>query len=40
MLNMAIAAVLGLMIGVFVTFFKEYWETSGNEMNKTNVSLD
>ena len=40
MLNMAIGAVLGLMIGVFAAFFKEYWRTSGNEMNKTNVGLD
>lgn len=30
-LNVAIAAVLGLMVGVFVTFFKAYWESSGND---------
>lgn len=28
MLNMAIAAVLGIMVGVFVVFFMEYWRTS------------
>jgi hypothetical protein len=27
-LNVAIAAVLGLMLGVFVAFFKEYWQSS------------
>jgi uncharacterized protein involved in exopolysaccharide biosynthesis len=31
MLNLAIAGVLGMMIGVFVTFFKEYWNTSGTQ---------
>lgn len=30
-LNVAIALVLGLMVGVFVIFFKEYWETSSTE---------
>ncbi|AKL93651.1 capsular polysaccharide biosynthesis protein CapA [Clostridium aceticum] len=30
-LNLAIAAVLGVMIGVFVAFFIEYWQTSGQE---------
>ena len=40
MLNMAIAAVLGLMIGVIVVFFKEYWQKSGNAINNTNISLD
>ena len=30
-LNLAIATVLGLMIGVFVTFFKAYWESSGED---------
>jgi len=29
MLNVAIAAVLGLMVGVFVVFFMDYWEKSG-----------
>lgn len=28
-LNLAIAAVLGLMLGVFTAFFLEYWEESG-----------
>lgn len=28
MMNIAIAAALGLMLGVFVAFFKEYWQTS------------
>ena len=28
MMNVAIAAVLGLMLGVFVAFFKEYWQSS------------
>ncbi|WP_352419490.1 GNVR domain-containing protein [Proteiniborus sp.] len=29
MLNVAIGGVLGLMVGVFIAFFKEYWEKSG-----------
>lgn len=32
-LNMAISLVLGLMIGVFVVFFQEYWESTGKQMN-------
>lgn len=28
MLNVAVAGVLGLMVGVFIVFFKEYWEKS------------
>lgn len=32
MLNLAIASVLGLMIGVFVAFFKEYWQSSGKQL--------
>ena len=28
MMNMAIAAVLGLMLGVFIAFFMEYWKTT------------
>jgi uncharacterized protein involved in exopolysaccharide biosynthesis len=28
MLNLAIAGILGIMLGVFVIFFKEYWRTS------------
>lgn len=31
-LNIAIAAVLGLMVGVFVAFFIEYWKNSGVEV--------
>jgi uncharacterized protein involved in exopolysaccharide biosynthesis len=31
MLNLAIGAVLGLMLGVFVVFFKEYWQNTGAE---------
>ncbi len=30
-LNVAIAAVLGLMIGVFLAFFTEYWKSSGKQ---------
>lgn len=30
-LNLAIATILGLMVGVFVTFFKAYWESSTKE---------
>ncbi|MTI71927.1 MAG: hypothetical protein FH751_16900 [Firmicutes bacterium] len=32
MLNLAIAAVLGVMIGVFIVFSKHYWETSAEEV--------
>lgn len=32
MLNLAIATVLGLMVGVFYAFFREYWETSEEEV--------
>jgi len=39
MLNMAIGAVLGLMIGVFAAFFIEYWKTSGEEMKKSSVTI-
>jgi capsular polysaccharide biosynthesis protein len=31
MLNMAIAAVLGLMLGVFLAFLLEYWKNSGKK---------
>ncbi len=34
-LNVAIAAVLGLMVGVFTAFFIEYWQSS--EKNKINT---
>jgi len=37
-LNLTIAAVLGLMIGVFAAFFREYWQTSSKGMKKINVS--
>lgn len=36
MLNLAIGAVLGLMIGVFVAFFRAYWESS----SKDNIGGD
>ncbi|EOD00099.1 GumC family protein [Caldisalinibacter kiritimatiensis] len=32
-LNLAIAGVLGVMLGVFIAFFKEYWEKSGEEVS-------
>jgi uncharacterized protein involved in exopolysaccharide biosynthesis len=35
-LNLAIAGVLGIMIGVFSAFFKQYWQTSGKQINLTN----
>lgn len=31
MLNLAIGTVLGLMVGVFYAFFREYWEVTGKE---------
>ena len=31
-LNVAIAGVLGLMLGVFTAFFTEYWKESGKPM--------
>jgi len=36
-LNMAIAAVLGLMIGVFAAFFKEYWTSTSPTINKSSI---
>lgn len=37
-MNIAIATVLGLMLGVFVAFFKDYWNTSGLIKNEeTNI---
>ena len=32
MLNLAIAGVLGIMIGAFIAFFKHYWQTSGKQI--------
>lgn len=32
MFNLAIAGVLGIMIGVFAAFFKSYWQTSGKQL--------
>ena len=32
-LNIAIAGVLGLMLGVFVAFFREYWKSTSIEIN-------
>ncbi|HYE09809.1 MAG TPA: GNVR domain-containing protein, partial [Patescibacteria group bacterium] len=31
-LNLAIGGTLGIMIGVFIAFFKEYWKTSGKQV--------
>jgi uncharacterized protein involved in exopolysaccharide biosynthesis len=36
MLNLAIAGVLGVMIGVFIALFREYWKNSGKQINFTN----
>lgn len=33
-MSLAVAAVLGLMIGVFVAFFKEYWIKIGIEQKE------
>lgn len=38
-LNLAISMVLGLMIGVFVTFFKAYWESSGKDKDGNNIKI-
>jgi capsular polysaccharide biosynthesis protein len=32
MFNLAIAGVLGMIIGMFIAFFKEYWQTSGKQV--------
>lgn len=32
-LNVAIAAVLGLMVSVFVVFFRDYWDKTGKDVN-------
>ncbi len=37
MLNIAIAAVLGMMIGVFIAFFKEYWKNSAEDTKEKIV---
>jgi uncharacterized protein involved in exopolysaccharide biosynthesis len=29
---MAIAGTLGIMLGLFIAFFKEYWKTSGKQL--------
>ncbi len=39
MLNLAVAAVLGFMLGIFAAFFIEYWKVSENEVKKSNVSI-
>lgn len=31
-LNLAIAGVLGIMLGAFIAFFKEYWQVSGKQL--------
>ncbi|MDQ4678399.1 GNVR domain-containing protein, partial [Stenotrophomonas maltophilia group sp. RNC7] len=36
-LNVAIAGVLGVMVGVFAAFAIEYWQVSGEEKNKAIV---
>lgn len=36
-MNVAIAGVLGIMLGAFVAFFKEYWKNSTIEINKTTT---
>jgi len=38
MLNLAIAGVLGVMLGTFIVFFKSYWAASGIESKKTSTS--
>jgi capsular polysaccharide biosynthesis protein len=38
-LNVAISIVLGLMVGVFLAFFTEYWEVSDKEKHK-EITLD
>ena len=37
-LNVAIAAVLGLMMGVFIAFFVEYWKTEGIKVAGENTN--
>lgn len=38
MLNMAIAMVLGLMLGVFIVFFMDYWKNSAEPKSIKNLS--
>lgn len=38
MLNLAIAGVLGVMVGAFVVFFRHYWITSADQKSETNVA--
>ncbi|MGB3978485.1 MAG: GNVR domain-containing protein [Tepidanaerobacteraceae bacterium] len=38
MLNVAIAMVLGLMLGVFVVFFMDYWKNSADPKSVKNLS--
>ena len=37
-LNVAIAMVLGLMMGVFIVFFASYWKESGKPQLTKNIS--
>ncbi|MGV8145860.1 MAG: GumC family protein [Alkaliphilus sp.] len=37
-LNVAIAAVLGVMMGVFIAFFVEYWKTEGIKITGENTN--
>ncbi|NLM44839.1 MAG: capsular biosynthesis protein, partial [Clostridiales bacterium] len=37
-LNMAVAMVLGLMMGVFVVFFMDYWKNSADPKTIKTVS--
>ena len=37
-LNVAIAGMLGIMVGVFAAFFIEYWQTSGEDKKKYNAA--
>ena len=36
MFNLAIAGILGIMMGAFAAFFKEYWQTSGKQIELSN----
>lgn len=37
-LNVAVAGVLGLMIGIFTVFFREFWRNSEPKINKINTA--